>query len=78
MTREEIMIMDQKHPFSLSQSSPDGVSPGSNYYLPIYDNEEKEPATLLWMFDSHDNTCEGKKSWGCVERDQIDWFNNQY
>jgi hypothetical protein len=72
------MNLDQTHPFSLSQSSPEGVSPGSNYYLPIYDNQDTELATLLWLFDSHEYLCEGKESNGCVEQDQIDWFNRQY
>ena len=64
---------------SLTQQSPEGVSDGSNYYLPIYDAAGEQIVSLIWMFDSHDNTCDGKPSkWGCVERDQIDWFNAEY
>lgn len=62
-------------PLSLTQASPEGLIPGSDYYLPIYDSEEEDIQSLLWMFDSHDHGCQGKRSvWGCVEKEQINWF----
>lgn len=44
-------------PLSLTKASPDGIISGSDYYLPIYDSEEQEIESLLWMFDSHDSGC---------------------
>lgn len=41
-------------PMSLTKKGPDGIS-GSNYYLPIYHDNKID--TLLWMFDSHDDSC---------------------
>jgi hypothetical protein len=51
------MELDVTHPYSVSNTSPEGVSPGSNYYVPIYDSTGEELASVLWMFDSHDEGC---------------------
>lgn len=40
LTGKEIMDLDMTNPHSLSQKSPDYLPDGSNYYIPIYANDE--------------------------------------
>jgi len=73
------MDLDMTSEFSLSEKGADGITAGSNYYLPVYDHKNDNIDSLIWMFDSHDWGCDGvNKGWGCVEREQIDWFNKKY
>lgn len=52
---------------------------GTDYHLRIYDIKGDKVLALIWMFDSQDSGCSGYRfSWGCVEPDQIEWFNKEY
>ena len=45
------------------------------YYLPILESEEDKQAFTLWFFDSQEyNKDETVGGYGCVEKDQIQWY----
>ena len=58
-----------------SLDGPSSISGASNYVLPVLGQDDK-PAFYVWIFDSSDNTCEGKSGWGCVYPDQVKWYRN--
>jgi predicted MPP superfamily phosphohydrolase len=77
-TRKQIIDLDRTHNYSLTQYNPN-ITGATNYYLPIYSSQnETDVSTLLWMFDTNDETCEGMTdSWGCFEVDQVEWYKNE-
>jgi hypothetical protein len=53
------MDLDMTSEFSLSEKGAEGITAGSNYYVPVYDQKNDNIDTLIWMFDSHDWGCDG-------------------
>lgn len=40
----------------------------TNYYVPIYYNDESKEILRIWAFDTNDSGCDGHSgSWGCIE-----------
>ncbi|KAF4710534.1 purple acid phosphatase, partial [Perkinsus olseni] len=77
---KSVITYDSTHSeWSLSRKAPPGVSGGSVYYVPVYENSTAEgrPTGVLWMLDSEVDYCMGLKGWGCVTEDQIEWFESQ-
>ncbi|KAF4649223.1 purple acid phosphatase, partial [Perkinsus olseni] len=72
---KSVITYDSTHSeWSLSRKAPPGVSGGSVYYVPVYENSTAEgrPTGVLWMLDSEVDYCMGLKGWGCVTEDQIE------
>ncbi|KAF4684767.1 purple acid phosphatase [Perkinsus olseni] len=77
---KSIMAYDATHSnLSLAKEAPPGVSGGSVYYVPVYENSTAKgrPTGVLWMLDSGKLLCMGLTGWGCVTEDQIEWFKSQ-
>ncbi|KAK8799658.1 hypothetical protein WA158_006206 [Blastocystis sp. Blastoise] len=78
LSREEIMILDKTHYYSLSQLGPSEITGSSNYYIPIYAyNNTKEIVFIIWFFDSMSSTCQGFEGYGCVEHSTIEWYKKE-
>lgn len=53
LNRTEIVELDMTHPYSHTKQTPEGLSEGSNYYIPIYESEDSEIIkAVLWAVDS--------------------------
>ncbi|KAF4720286.1 purple acid phosphatase [Perkinsus olseni] len=77
---KSIMTYDATHSnLSLAKEAPPGVSGGSVYYVPVYENStaQGKPTGVLWMLDSGKLSCMGLTGWGCATEDQIEWFKSQ-
>ncbi|KAF4652889.1 purple acid phosphatase [Perkinsus olseni] len=77
---KSVITYDSTHSeWSLSREAPPGVSGGSVYYVPVYENSTAKgrPTGVLWMLDSGKENCMGLKGWGCATQDQIEWFKSQ-
>lgn len=78
--RKQIVDLDTTHNYAMVQYNP-LVKGATNYFLPIYPSKYRRsstPAALVWLFDTNDENCEGTpESWGCLERDQIKWFEDE-
>lgn len=60
---------------SLTILSPVNVTGGTNYWLPVYSYaDESKLAYSLWVLDSNGDDCEGISGWGCIARDQVEWY----
>lgn len=80
LNRKQIVDLDSTHNYSLTQYNP-LVKGATNYFIPIYpykNRQSETPAALLWLFDTNDDNCEGTPdSWGCLETDQIKWYEEE-
>ena len=74
LTASEIYNLDQEYPLSLTQRSTFNIRGTTNYVLPVVSSNGSTVAANLWFFDSNQNGCMGNQGWGCVERDQIEWY----
>lgn len=78
LSGREIVDLDSSHPLSLTQHGPESIHGATNYYLPIYVNStSSEIGHVVWLFDSGRQECMGVKGYGCVERTQIMWYQNE-
>ena len=78
LTRREIMKIDMTHEYSLSNMSEPELSGISVYTLKVHSGKNPgKVVTNLWVFDSGAHECEGVPGYGCVERDQVAWYNNE-
>ena len=59
LTPEQIISNDMRYNTSLTTSR--------NYYIDVGDHSR------IWMFDSGNNYCNGKRDWGCVDHEAIQW-----
>lgn len=64
--------------FSMTKLSPKDVSGATNYYIPVYSSLVPHQVSLvMWFLDTKDMGCMGEKNtYGCVEPDQIAWFES--
>jgi len=78
LTRKEIVELDQTHPLSILKTA-EGIPGTANYMILIYSSRNKNKlAANIWVFDSGSLGCsEFKDSWGCIEKEQIEWYNTQ-
>lgn len=78
LTRSEVIELDMKHKFSLTEKGPKGLTGETNFVKHLY--SRKDPSKVLmnfWFFDTNDIGCNGEKeSWGCIEDDQISWYES--
>lgn len=63
LTPEQIITNDMTYNTSLTTAR--------NYYIDVGKNSR------IWMFDSGNNYCNGKRDWGCVDHEAIQWAWNQ-
>ncbi|KAF2076123.1 hypothetical protein CYY_002585 [Polysphondylium violaceum] len=76
LNAHELLDFDQKYNQSLTKHGPRDISGDSNYVLEIYANDTTEsPLSLIYLFDSDTKGC-GNREWGCIHKDQIDWYKN--
>jgi hypothetical protein len=72
----DIVELDSSEPLSLTQPGPIDIGGATNYYLPVYTNDNSSIGQVLWIFDSGNSGCLGVSGWGCVQYDQIEWYRN--
>ncbi|KAF2076216.1 hypothetical protein CYY_002457 [Polysphondylium violaceum] len=73
LDRQQIVEYDSSFNLSLTQQGPNDLHGATNYWLPIND-QNGEPQTILYFFDSNDDNCQNITGWGCVYPDQIEWY----
>ena len=64
-------IIEYDMTFSSSETRKMAGVKAANYYIDVGSTYR------LWFFNTNDNRCNGKHSWGCVENDVIDWATSQ-
>ncbi|KAJ3429799.1 hypothetical protein M0812_25159 [Anaeramoeba flamelloides] len=78
-TKTDILNIDQAYPLSQSEFGPDSIDGVTNYHIEIHTADStpdnKEVAAVLYFLDSGDYGCLGFDGYGCVQPNQIDWFN---
>eukprot|EP01132_Coremiostelium_polycephalum_P005813 gene5813-7231_t len=80
LTNYEISSIDMEYELSYTQHGPMDISGESNYLIEILSSSESDPwnvASLIYMFDSDTPGCHGNGSWGCIQRDQVQWYRDQ-
>ncbi|KAJ3429797.1 hypothetical protein M0812_25157 [Anaeramoeba flamelloides] len=79
LKRKNIMDIDRTYSFSQSKFGPEDIFGVSNYHIEIHTADStpdnKEVAVVLYFLDSGDKDCMGVFGYGCVQPNQIDWFN---
>ena len=77
LDRQKIVDLDETNEYSITKQSLN-ITGITNYILPIYSfNDKNKTITNLWFFDTNDRGCQGKSGWGCINPDQIQWYNIQ-
>jgi len=76
---QSIYELEKANKYSLCALSQNESFENFNYYLPVYSNiKENYASSILWIFDSHSVGCgEDWNSWGCVEREQANWYEKK-
>lgn len=72
--KDEQIELYKKYSCYVGDDTPD-VSGSGNYRLPILSSKGDKTAFNLWFFDSGERNDEnGLGGYGCVHKDQIDWY----
>ena len=75
MNKEEQWEVYEKYSCFVGVRDSEELSGFGTYYLPILASDSDKQKFTLWMFDSQDyNKDETVGGYGCVEKDQIDWY----
>ena len=75
MTKEEQWEVYEKYNCFVGVRDSEELSGYGTYYLPINASDSDKQKFTLWFFDSQDyNKDEEVGGYGCVEKDQIDWY----
>jgi len=74
----KIVELDKTNPLSVLKTA-ESIPGTANYRIPIYSSKDKtQLAANIWVFDTGNMGCDGvEDSWGCIGKDQIEWYNNQ-
>jgi 3',5'-cyclic AMP phosphodiesterase CpdA len=76
-SRKEIVDLDCSHNYSMVQMT-NHTSGATNYWVPIYSSTSNYIASIMWLFDTNDESCQGMSdSWGCFENDQVKWYEEE-
>jgi len=77
LTAEQILDMDMAHPYSATEKNL--FTHPATYTIPIFSRINPENISAnLWFFDTGSYGCAGNRwSYGCVEEDQIEWYNSK-
>jgi len=78
LDRFQIAKLDQTHPLSVRRES-EGIPGTLNFVVPVYSSkDDSKLAANIWMLDTGYVGCDGlENSWGCLEKYQLDWYDNQ-
>ena len=77
--RRQIVKFDYKQPLSVRKDS-EGIPDTCNFMVPVFSSRnDEELAANVWFFDSGSQSCDDfdRYTWGCIERDAVDWYNYQ-
>lgn len=75
MTKEEQWEVYEEYDCFVGVRDSEELSGFGTYYLPIHASDSDEHKFTLWFFDSQEyNADESVGGYGCVEKDQIDWY----
>lgn len=75
LTKEEQWEIYSKYDCFVGVGDSEELTGYGTYYLPVMDKEGKEQKFTLWFFDSQmDNEENDLGGYGCVAKDQIDWY----
>lgn len=75
MNKEEQWEVYEKYDCFIGVRDSEDLSGFGTYYLPINASDSDKQKFTLWFFDSQDyNKDETVGGYGCVEKDQIDWY----
>ncbi|MBQ6601295.1 MAG: metallophosphoesterase [Clostridia bacterium] len=75
LTKEEQWEVYESYDCFIGERDSEELSGFGTYYLPIYASKKDKQAFTLWFFDSQEyNEDEEVGGYGCVEKDQIQWY----
>ncbi len=75
LTKEEQWEVYESYDCFIGERDSEELSGFGTYYLPVYASEKDKHAFTLWFFDSQEyNKDEEVGGYGCVEKDQIQWY----
>ena len=78
LRRREIVSVDMKNPYSLTELAPEELEQASTFVLPVYSSKNPEEVVMnLWFFDSGDYNCMGLKGYGCVGLNTVQWYREK-
>lgn len=75
--RSEVIGMDMKLEYSITETGPSNINGSGNYVKAVYDSSGQRRLFYLWAFDSMVDHCQGVEGWGCVYPNQVDWYKNK-
>jgi hypothetical protein len=76
LSRQQILDLENTNPFSITSQSRK-ITGITNYIIPITSSKDSNiPISILWFFDTNDEGCLGHSGWGCINPDQIEWYES--
>ncbi|EFA84279.1 putative metallophosphoesterase [Heterostelium album PN500] len=72
-----LMDLDMSYNGSISKKGTVFGVGESNYILPILSSNSSDIASLIYIFDSDNEGCGNLGNWGCVYKQQVEWYEQQ-